>query len=75
MTDNKNKGPKRFVGIFIILVILVLVYFLFYTGEKASPEIDKMEQGQTSEQQIKLPNVNDATPNIEKAPKLEQEAS
>ena len=72
MAEKNNNGPKRFVGIFVTLIILVLVYFLFYSGDKASPEIERNEAGALPQSQVKLPNINQATPKIDKAPALDK---
>lgn len=70
MAEKNNNGPKRFIGILVALIILVLLYFLFYSGDKAAPEIEQRESGAASQAQVELPNVNDATPKIDEAPEL-----
>lgn len=72
MAEKNNNGPKRFVGILVALIILVLIYFLFYSGDKAAPEIEQKETGGAPQSQVELPNVNDATPKINEAPDLDK---
>ncbi len=71
--DNKSSGSKL-IGVIVVLAVLVLIYFLFYSGDKDSKAIESAEiSTPAAESQVKLPNVEDATPSIKNAKPLKAE--
>ena len=70
MSDPNSGGNKRLKGIIIAIILPILLYWLFYSGDKTSNELSQVAVDQPADSNVSLPNVDDATTNIKQAQPL-----